>query len=73
MGNALGIPPSVMINRIADREGATMAASLGKVAELQGALRIAQDNEQAAAAGNNPDGDAPRPIISSGHDVDRLI
>ena len=73
MGNALGIPPAVMFNRIADREGATAEASLGKVAELRGALKIALDKEQAAAEDASSDGEAPRPVVSSGHDVDRLV
>lgn len=73
MGNALGIPPSTMINRIADREGASTEASLGKVAELRGALRIALDKEKAAAEDASRDGEALGPVVSSGHDVDRLV
>jgi hypothetical protein len=73
MGNALGIIPSVMINRIADREHAPMAASLGKVAELAGALIAAIDQEQAAAEQASPTGEAPAPALTSGAVVDRLI
>ena len=68
MSNALGIGPSVMINRIVDRTGTPAQAQLAKVAELRMALMRASESEQAKAGE-----DAPAPVVSSGADVDRLV
>ncbi|WEK04484.1 MAG: hypothetical protein P0Y65_20290 [Candidatus Devosia phytovorans] len=72
MSNAIGTMPSVMINRIADRE-APMEASLGKVAALRAELKLAMDKEQAAAEDASPSGEAPPPVVENGYQVDRLI
>ena len=70
MSNALGIGPSVMINRLVDRSGTPAAAQLAKVAELRMVLMQAVDNEAAETA----DTGKPRaPVVSSGADVDRLV
>ena len=71
MSNALGIGPSVMINRIVDRTGTPAAAQLAKVAELRMVLMQASDDEQARAA--RATGEAKAPTINSGADVDRLV
>ena len=71
MSNALGIGPSVMINRLVDQSATPQDASLGKVAELRGELMQALDEEQAEAERVSPDGEAP--ALSSGAVVDRLI
>lgn len=68
MSNALGIGPSVMINRLVDRESTPIPAQMAKVAELRMALMQAANDEQAAAGS-----EAPAPVISSGADVDRLV
>lgn len=73
MSNALGIGPSVMINRIADQSGTTQAASLAKVAELRMQLITAADKEQVAAEQSSPTGEASPLPLSSGLVVDRLI
>ena len=73
MSNALGISPSVMINRMVDRAGTPMAASLTKVAELRMHLMNAVDDEQAEAADASPTGEASATALTSGAVVDRLI
>lgn len=73
MSNALGIGPSVMINRLVDRAGTPLAAQLGKVAELRMQLMTAVDDAQAKAADRSPTGKADAPVLSSGAVVDRLI
>jgi len=73
MSNALGISPSVMINRIADRAGTPMAASLTKVAELRMQLSTAIDEEQQKAADRSPTGEASALPLTSGAVVDKLI
>ena len=73
MGNALGISPNVMINRIVDRTGTPAEAQLGKVAELRMALETAINQEQAKAALLSPTGEAEAPVVDSGAAVDRLI
>jgi hypothetical protein len=73
MGNALGIGPNIMINRIVDRAGTPAEAQLGKVAELRMALEVAINEEQARAALLNPTGEAEAPVVDSGAVVDRLI
>ena len=70
MSNALGIGPSVMINRLVDRSGTPAAAQLAKVAELRMVLMQAVDNEAAETADT---GKARAPVVSSGADVDRLV
>ena len=73
MGNAAGIGPAVMINRLVDRAGTPAEAQLAKVAQLQAALRTAAAEEQVKAAVLSPTGEAEAPIIDSGAAVDRLI
>jgi hypothetical protein len=73
MSNALGISPSVMINRMAHQSGAPMAASLAKVAELRMDLMKAQAAEQARAALLNPAQEPAVLPLTSGAVVDRLI
>jgi len=73
MGNAAGIGPAAMINRLVDRAGTPAEAQLAKVAQLQAALRTAAAEEQAKAAVLSPTGEAEAPIIDSGAAVDRLI
>ncbi len=73
MGNALGISPNVMINRIVDRTGTPAEAQLGKVAELRMDLEAAINQEQAKAALLSPTGEAEAPVVDSGAVVDRLI
>lgn len=73
MSNALGIGPSVMINRIVDDAGTPLAAQLAKVAEPGLKMMTALDNEQAEAAAQSADGNAPPPALDSGATVDRLV
>lgn len=73
MSNALGIIPSVMINRMSDRAGTPIGASLTKVAELRMQLMAAVDEEQAKAAHSSPTGEASPLPLTSGAVVDRLI
>ena len=73
MGNALGITPNVMINRIADRERTPIDASLGKVAELRMTLQAKLDKEEAEAERTSPTGEGHAPALTSGAVVDRLI
>lgn len=73
MSNALGIGPSVMINRIVDRTDTPAEAQLGKVAELRMDLMLALDEHQAEAADANPIGEAEPLVLSSGAVVDKLI
>lgn len=73
MSNALGIGPTVMINRIVDRSGTPLEAQLGKVAELRSDLALAVNEEQARAALLSPTGEAQATVVSSGAIVDRLI
>ena len=73
MSNALGISPSVMINRMVDQSGTPQNAALLKVAELRMRLMIAVDEEQVAAAQASPTGEASPLPLSSGAVVDRLI
>lgn len=73
MSNALGIGPSVMINRIVDRTGTPAEAQMAKVAELRMDLELAVDAAQLAAAEISPTGEADAPVVSSGAVVDRLI
>ena len=73
MSNPLAINPSVMINRLVDRQGTPMAAQLAKVAELRMALETAVTDEQARDALFSPTGRAPAPVVDSGAVVDRLI
>lgn len=73
MGNAAGIGPAVMINRLVDRAGTPAEAQLAKVAQLQAALRTAAAEEQAKAAALDPTGEAEAPVIANGAAVDRLI
>lgn len=46
MSNALGTSTSVMINRIAIREGATSNALLAQVARMRGELALAQNKAE---------------------------
>ena len=73
MSNALGISPSVMINRLVDQSGTPQNASLLKVAELRMQLMTAVDEEQLAAEQASPTGEASALPLSSGAVVDRLI
>ena len=73
MSNALGISPSVMINRMAAQSGTTQAASLAKVAELRMQLMTAVDEERIEAVQASPTGEASALPLSSGAVVDRLI
>jgi hypothetical protein len=73
MGNALGIGPNIMINRLVDRSGTPPAAHLGKVAELRMDLEVAINEAQAKAALISPSGQAEAPVVDSGAVVDRLI
>lgn len=73
MSNALGIGPNVMINRLVDRAGTPMAASLAKVAQLRMDLMQAVDDDQAKAAALSPTGEAPPIALSSGAIVDKLV
>ena len=73
MSNALGISPSVMINRIVDQSGTTQAASLAKVAELRMQLMSAVDEEHLNASRTSPTGEASALPLSSGAVVNKLI
>ena len=73
MSNALGIGPSVMINRIVAREATPLAAHLGKVAELRMKLENARAAEQAQEQLLNPTEPASKPTMVTGADVDRLV
>lgn len=73
MGNAVGISPAVMINRLVDRAGTPAEAQLAKVAQLQSALRTAAAEEQVKAAALSPTGAADALVIDNGATVDRLI
>ncbi len=73
MSNALGIGPSVMINRMVDEAGTPMAASLAKVAELRMQLMRARDEEQARETLLNPVAETTALPLSSGAVVDLLI
>ncbi len=68
MSNALGTSPSVMVNRIALREGASLNTQLAKVAELRAAMVTAQ----AQAAQASPE-TAPPAITANGAEVDLLV
>ena len=71
--SALGISPSVMINRIVAREGDVGTPHLAKVAKLRADLMAAASEEQAKAALLSPTGEAEPVLIDSGAVVDRLI
>lgn len=73
MGNAAGITPATMINRMVDRAGTPAGAQLAKVAELQSALHSAIADAQAKAAALSPTGAAAAPVVDNGAAVDRLI
>ena len=73
MGNALGIGPAVMINRIVHESGKAGATHLAEVAKLRANLETAVQTEQAKAADLSPTGQAKAPVVSSGADVDRLV
>ena len=73
MSNALGISPSVMINRMVDQAGTPQNAALVKVAELRMQLMNAIDEEQVTAEQASPTGEASTLPLSSGAVVDRLI
>ncbi|MET3928021.1 hypothetical protein [Devosia sp. 2618] len=73
MSNALGISPSVMINRLVDRTGTGLDAQLAKVAQLRLELEVAGNAEQVKEAGLSPTGEAEAPVINTGAVVDRLI
>lgn len=73
MSNALGIGPSVMINRIVDRSHTPPQAQLARVAELRMDLELAVNDAQAKAADLSPTGEAAAPVVNSGAVVDRLI
>ena len=73
MSNPLAINPSVMINRLVDRQGTPMAAQLAKVAELRMALENAVKDEQAREALFSPSGKVDAPVVDSGAVVDRLV
>lgn len=73
MSNAMGIGPTVMINRMVDRAGTPAGAQLAKVAELRLALMSAIDDEQQKAALLKPAGGTAAVALSSGAVVDRLI
>jgi hypothetical protein len=73
MSNALGVIPSVMINRLSDRAGTPIEASLTKVAELRMHLQAALDEEQAEAEQLSPTGETSPLPLTSGAVVDRLI
>ena len=49
MSNAIGTSPSAMITRIADREGASSATLLAKVAQLRGAMATEQAQPETTA------------------------
>ena len=73
MSNALGIGPALMINRIVHQSGNAGATHLAHVAKLRADLEAAVQAEQARAAGLSPTGEAPRLVVSTGADVDRLV
>lgn len=73
MSNALGIGPSVMINRMVDQSGTPQNAALLKVAELRMHLMNAVDDDQFEAAQASPTGQASAIPLSSGAVVNRLI
>jgi hypothetical protein len=73
MGNAIGISPPVMINRIVDRMDVPQDAQLAKVALLRAKLAIAVQQETAQSAMTSPDGKGTAPVVDSGAVVDRLI
>ncbi len=73
MGNASGIGPAIMINRLVERAGTPPEAHLAKVAQLRMALETAISDEQAKAADLSPTGEAKAPVVDSGAAVDRLI
>lgn len=73
MSNALGIGPSVMINRLVDRSGTPGEAQLAKVAELRMNLEQAVNAAAARSAEISPTGEAETPVVDSGAVVDRLI
>lgn len=69
----LTLNPAVMINRIAYRDGNPATPHLAKVAKLRMDLATAVNEAQAKAANLSPTGEAPKPVVDSGADVDRLI
>lgn len=73
MGNAIGISPPVMINRIVDRLDVPQDAHLAKVALLRARLANAVQQETAQSALLSPDGEGKAPVVDSGAVVDRLI
>lgn len=73
MGNALGISPPVMINRIVDRLATPPEAQLAKVALLRAKLENAVQEEKAQSAATSPDGKGEAPVVENGAAVDRLI
>jgi hypothetical protein len=73
MSNALGVSPSVMINRIVDRQATPQGAELAKVALLRAKLENAVQQETAQSALISPDGEGKAPVVDSGAVVDRLI
>jgi hypothetical protein len=73
MGNALGISPPVMINRMVDRLATPQGAQLAKVALLRAKLENAVQEQIAQSAASSPDGEGEAPVIDSGAAVDRLI
>lgn len=73
MSNALGIGPSVMINRLVEQAGTPANAQLAHVAALRMDLQRAVEAEQGKAADLSPTGEAEAPVVSSRAVVDRLI
>lgn len=73
MSNALGISPAVMINRLADRSGASVNTQMAKVAELRMSLQTAVQNAEHQEAITSPSGETEHIVVDSGAVVDRLI
>lgn len=69
MTNPIGIGPSVMINRIAHSEGASLATQLAKVAQLRAQLASAQADK--AESGNASEAALAHP--ANGAEIDLLI
>lgn len=73
MSNALNVSPAVMINRLADRSGASLNTQLAKVAELRMSLQTAVANAEHQEALTSPTGEAEPIVVDSGAVVDKLI
>ncbi len=69
MTNPIGISPSVMVTRIAQTEGVSLATQLAKVAQL----RMEMANAQAEKAQSDAPGDRALSNPANGAEVDLLI